>query len=434
MAETTEAPDTEIIPDNPFIVDGGLSDIDADAAERLFNETQAPPASPEPSLPELEPKVATEATQEPVEPQAAAPLSFRPPAKKKAQSKGLRDQVGNLNTQKTELEALLQQRDTEIATLLESQKTITTEREAARKSLADRHRVSEYSSERDDEVVTIENELGNAVNEIAMFLPPEHGQKLQTLAPQFVERYREAIKTNNAEGFQELVEREFEGADYRVMAGHIQSLSRISERREAIIEKNRGTHFSDTIDRWSTKQASINDSLGTFGTMSSEAAFSPDVPEADSANAVISIMANALPVFKKKMEDMRVRTVVTMAGVRPFDIKDQRWAQHLDPLNPGQLSASGTQMRDDEIFNHQRGQDIIPNKLYEGLVALEAVPILAQRVAELEARLGDDLGGEIVPTLDTDGNPLPMGDGTTLTEDDLNDPMAGGFDHFDGMT
>tara|TARA_R110000822_G_scaffold73771_3_gene177358 strand:- start:189 stop:1265 length:1077 start_codon:yes stop_codon:yes gene_type:complete len=356
---------------------------------------------------------------------------FTAPAKKAA-SKGLRDQLGEINAQKAALEAQLAERDATILEASQDRAELAERHATAQRSLSDRTSVGPYNEKSDPAVQALTDEMLTEMKEAAMFLPTQDAAHLSVNMETVLSRYSRAISEGKADVFKELIAEEFSEEAQLPIMRHVRDLAKIADRRAVLIQENRQNHFKSTIGNWQTKQDQVRASVASIGTMDAEAALAAALSDNGTADAVISVIANSNPGFKAELENIKNRATITMAGIRPFDVRDDRWGPYLDPLNPGQLSQEGTRLRESEMFNHQKGVEQMAPRLAGGMAAELALPIMARRLAELEARLGNDIGGEIEPNLDDAGNPLPVSKGT-YTDEMMDDPSSIPLDHFGGL-
>lgn len=429
---------------NPFITEGELNDIDEEAANRLFAESigsdsQAP--TKEPAA-----QVFNEGDSEPGElkglenlekggeaaPEDAAPQAkpdekpsddmagmFSKPAPKKT-GKGLRSQTRELAQQREELQKQLEEKDRQLAQIQEQLTKTAEERETYQKAVASQYEVGPYSPNTDPEIQEIDNKIDLALKKSYVNLGPDHGPLFEKHHAALVDHYNKALQSGNVHDYYKFLEQNFPNSVDKAQA-EISRLSDLLAERGDKEAHNRSNYFQTSIGHWEEKQKSVMESVNDLGRMDLEEAHKAMSSDETSANAIISLVAQNYPAFGKVLDDIRARTTTFVSGIRPFDIRDKRWQNYLDPVDPSRLSPEGEKIMQAEIYNHKRSQELLPQRLATGEAASQLLPLLAKRIADLENRLGLEQGSEHEPDLSPDSDDEFGGKGFTITEEQLED-------------
>lgn len=435
---------------NPFFSNGELNDIDEEAAARLFAEsvgaespapTKEPPAEVvgKPSggddddddpgeLRELESAERSAPSKDPLKGLFGKP---KPPEEKKQENKGLRSQARDLAQQREELQRQLEEREQEIQQMRDQMRQVEEERSTYQRSLSKKFDVGQYDPNQDPEIKKIDEKLDFALKRAQISLGPDSGGLFAKHAAVLAERYNKALETGHVDEFYAFIEKNFPD-NVTAVTEQVSRVSDILAERGEIQQKNQSSYFKTSIGSWEERRKSVSETVKEIGGLTPEQAMEAINSENTSANAVISYVAHSYPEFSKALDDIRQRAATFAAGVRPFDIRDSRWEPYLNPSDPTQLSTEGQKLRDAEIFNHQRSQEVLPVRLAEGLAAARLLPLMAKKIADLQARLGEDQGGEVDPDLET-GHHAPGSRGFSMSEEDLDDPEKLRNPYFDDL-
>lgn len=432
--------------ENPFFEGGELNDIDEEAAERLFAESigePAPKPTKEPAAEVLggDDDGASDGDDDGIpDLEEPSPKSEKPAAKKddplkglfgkpkpadpnerKQENKGLRSQARDLAQQREQLQAQLDEKDQEIERMRQQLSQVEEERSTYQRGLSQRFDVGKYDPTQDPEIKALSQKLNVTIKRGHLALGSELGPKFEKHAETLAGHYNKALESGDVDSFYALVEQNFPGQASLV----VDQVARVSDALAAMGEvqsKNQQDFFKNTIGGWEDRRKANTESASRIGGLTREEAIAQIDSDENATNAIISLVAQNSPDFAKVLKDIQARAATFTTGVRPFDIRDARWERYLDPTDPTQLSEEGKRLRDTEIFNHQRSQEVLPIRLAEGMAAAKLLPAMARKIAALEARLGDDQGGEIDPDLESDGDSSQKGKGFHLSEEDLDDP------------
>lgn len=403
MPETTLAPEPpaqEPTTDTPPQADP------LDALEGLANPflspeggVEKPQETPQPREAEADQKIQEEASDAlaralgkatPEEPQEAAeepdqdPAPDAQPDRKKA-NKGLRDQLRERNQAYDQLNEQMLAREAKLKELEQELQQTQQERFQAQESLTKKYNVGDYDEKTDPDVERIGQDLRMTLNEAKVALPADQAIKLEGNMEALVSSYQKTLAGADPTRLHNVIEEHFPGSKREVLHA-LGNLNRKIEERANLIQENRSKHFQSVIGGYEERLTETRNSLSEVGSLEMEAALKSPT----ALNSIISVAAQQDEGYKKRVQDIQAKCASIAAGVRPFDVRDSKWKDYLDPMDPTKLSPEGEELRRKEVFQYEATQRELPRTLCEMWSAALLVPQLVEKIAQYEARVADD--------------------------------------------
>lgn len=420
--------------ENPFLSSDGTLRPDApddDAGDVFPSEGQSKVgAGKSPQEPGEEPQepVAEEEESESVNEEAEGedsafdPESIFGTEEKKKKNKGLREQLKDRNDTVSQLQRQVEEREAELEKLREQQRELAQERDAVREKLQSQFNVGEYNESADPEVRELTTKMGQQLREAEVVLGPELGKRFSGNFEQLLIGYQNAVAGKNQEQFHELLDTHFPDQVPQVTQ-QLARLNQLVDQREQKVAENRHQHYSKVISNYERRRQQISQELDQVGAAKD---VTPD--RTMELNSLITFAVKGDSQYASEVEQVKRSVAALTSGVRPFDIRDEKWKPYVDPSNPGRLTPRGEELRAQEVEQWQKAQEDLPRRLTESWAASLLVPRLVKKLSELQARLGSDQEDESVePEMQTqgaDGKPAAV----SFDPDLLDDPDRLGGD------
>jgi hypothetical protein len=227
--------------------------------------------------------------------------------------------------------------------------------------------------------------LRRILQETKVELPPDQAALLEDNMVVLVKSYQKSVQTGDSTHLREVVEDHFRENRKDVMRT-IAKLSDQIETRTETIAKNRSKHYETVIGGFEEKLNAVRSQVSEVGSLPMEEA----LKDPKSLNSIVSVASQQDEGFKKEVDRIKAHCATIASGVRPFDVRDRKWQNYLDPEDRTRLTPEGEELRRKEVFQHEAAQKQLPKTLAEMWSASLLVPQLVERLAKYEARVKDD--------------------------------------------